>query len=321
MYIDTALTPQEVADILKISKSTVYELIKRKEINSYRVGKKVRVDLKDVEAYKNKTKNIKSTVVDSPSTKSDSSLYNTTSQREELLENHNLIICGQDVILDILCRYLACYKDGIRALRSYEGSYNGIYALYCGKAQVATAHMWDSKTKEYNVPYVEKMLPGIPAVIIRLVGRMEGFYVAKGNPKEIKDWNDLKRSDITIINREKGSGTRILLDEHLRQMGIDGQNIKGYYRESITHLAVASVVARGGADLGIGNEKACSQVENVDFIPIQQEKYDMIIKKKDMNEASIKAILEIIQSKEFKMEISGIGGYDISELGKIIAET
>lgn len=324
MYIDTALTPQEVADILKISKSTVYELIKRKDINSYRVGKKVRVDLKDVEAYKNKTRKIKENISnDTASTINESNpiLYNTESQRKESLKKYSLVVCGQDVVLDILCRYLACHEDGIRALRSYESSYNGIYELYRGKIEVATAHMWDGKTGQYNVSYVEKMLPGTSAVVIRLVGRMQGFYVAKGNPKKIKNWDDFKRPDITIINRERGSGTRILLDEHLRQMNIVGNEIKGYSRESISHLAVASVVARGGADLGIGNEKSCSQVENIDFIPIQQEKYDMIIKKQDMNKPEIKAIMKIVQSQEFKLEILGIGGYDVSEMGKIIAET
>ncbi|MCH3962807.1 MAG: helix-turn-helix transcriptional regulator [Clostridium sp.] len=316
MYIDTALTPQEVADILKISKSTVYELIKRKEINSYRVGKKVRVDLKDVEAYKNKTKN---TVTDAAVPEPVS--YNTEPRNKVPFEKYSFVICGQDPILDILCRYLSCYKDGIRVLRSYEGSYNGIYALYCDKVQVATAHMWDERTGEYNVPYIEKMLPGTPAIVIRLAARMEGFYVATGNPKNIKDWEDLKRSDITLVNREKGSGTRILLDEHLRSMGIDGSKIEGYYRECVSHLAVASVVARGGADFGIGNEKACSQVKGIEFIPIQEEKYDMIVKKRDLNKPSIKAIMNILESEQFQMEIMGIGGYDISEMGKIIAET
>ncbi|MCI1945717.1 substrate-binding domain-containing protein [Clostridium luticellarii] len=320
MYIDTALTPQEVADILKISKSTVYELIRRKEINSYRVGKKVRVDLKDVEAYKNKTKNIKTISNDFTNT-SGIMTSNTVFQSKDTLEKYSFVISGQDAILDILCRYLACYEEGMRALRSYEGSYNGIYALYCGKVQAATAHMWDGETKEYNVPYIKKMLPGTPAVIIRLVGRMTGFYVAKGNPKRIKDWNDFRRQDITMINREKGSGTRILLDEHLRQMNILGNQIKGYSRECVSHLAVASIVARGGADLGMGNEKSCSQVDGVDFVPIKEEKYDMVIKKEDINKPSTKAIMDILSSEEFRMEIQGIGGYNISEMGKIIAET
>ena len=323
MDIDTALTPQEIADILKISKSTVYDLIKKREINSYRVGKKVRVDLKDVEAYKNKTKNIKSGT-DNPVTPATLFTHASTDAmplNEESVEENSFVISGQDTILDILCRYLDCYPSGTRVLRSYEGSYNGIYALYCGRVQVATAHIWDSKTGQYNISFVERMLPGTPAVIIRLVGRMQGFYVAKGNPKGIKGWEDFSRSDITIVNREKGSGTRILLDEHLREMNILGRNINGYSRECISHLATASIIARGGADLGIGNEKACSQVQGVDFIPIQKEKYDLIIKKEDIHHPAVTAILDIIRSEEFQMEIAGIGGYDISEMGQIVAET
>ena len=323
MDIDTALTPQEVADISKISKSTVYDLIKKNAINSYRVGKKVRVDLKDVEAYKNKTKNIKTPAADfsNSSILISPALSDAMSQNDEPTDEYSFVISGQDPILDILCRYLEFYPTGKRVLRSYEGSYNGIYELYCGKVQVATAHMWDGKTGEYNVPYIERMLPGVSAVIIRLVGRTQGFYVANGNPKGIKDWKDFSRSDITIINREKGSGARILLDENLRKMNILGKNINGYKHECISHLAVASTVARGDADLGIGNEKASSQVKGIDFIPIQKEKYDLIIKKEDMNHPTVKAILDILNSKDFKMEILGIGGYDIDEMGKIIAET
>lgn len=319
MVENKPLTPQEVADILKVSKSTVYELMKRRELNAYRVGKKLRVDLEDVENYKNKTKDIRPSIAYSQETNNfnaQPAIYEAVPEKSS-----SFIISGQDVILDILCRYLGRHPKGIRALRSYEGSYNAIYALYQGECQVATAHMWDGKTGEYNVPYVERMLPGTPTVIIRLASRMQGFYVARGNPRNIRDWNDLRRSDIVIINREKGSGTRILLDEHLRKMGISGKSINGYTRESQSHLAVASTVARGGADLGIGNEKAALQVQGVDFIPIQKEQYDMVIKKEDMDQPAFKAIFEIIRSEEFKLELQGLGGYDLTELGKFIAET
>ena len=318
MIENTSLTPQEVADKLKISKSKVYELMKCRELNAYRVGKKLRVDLEDVESYKNKTKDAKpiSTFSPEPSKFIYSPIHEETHDKSS-----SFIISGQDVILDILCRYLDRQPNGVRALRSYEGSYNAVYALYQGEVQVATAHMWDGKTGEYNVPYIERMLPGTPAVVVRLASRMQGFYVAKGNPKNIKDWNDLRRSDIIIINREKGSGTRILLDEHLRKLGISGRSINGYLRESRSHLAIASTVARGDADLGIGNEKACLQVQGIDFIPIQKEQYDMIIKKEDINYPAIEAIFEIIRSDEFKIELQGLGGYDLTELGKVIAET
>ncbi len=119
------------------------------------------------------------------------------------------------------------------------------------------------------------MLPGIPAIIVHLANRKQGFYVQKGNPKGVKGWEDLKRSGITIINREIGSGTRILLDEHLKKIGISGNSIDGYERECFSHLAVASTVARGGADIAIGNEKASQQVKGIDFIPLQTESYEL----------------------------------------------
>lgn len=315
--VDSPLTPQEVADILKISKSTVYDLIKRRQLNSYRVGKKLRVDLTDVENYKNKTK------AKSPSDlipEANKCIY-PTYNKEQFYNNNTFIICGQDVILDILCRFLNKHSAGIRALRSYEGSYNAIYALYKGEVQVATAHMWDSKSGEYNIPYINSMLPGTPAVVIRLASRMQGFYVARGNPKSIKGWDDLLRPDITIVNREKGSGTRILLDEHLRRMKVNSSIINGYGRECQSHIAVASIVARGEADLGIGKEKACNQVQGIDFVPVQKEQYDMIIKKEDLKSPAMEAVISILHSEDFILEVQSLGGYDLTELGKIVAET
>lgn len=329
MTENTPLTPQEVADILKISKSTVYEMIKRKEINSYRVGKKLRVDLQDVEDYKNRTKEMKPAnpvnTAAAPSVNQmvagESFPIHFVPPREFMGRAGSFVISGQDVILDILCRFLDRHPHGTRALRSYEGSYNGLYALYRGDIQIATAHIWDSQSGIYNVPFVERMLPGIPAIVVRLASRMQGFYVAKGNPKNIKGWEDFRRSDIVLVNREKGSGTRILLDQHLRRLGIPGSSIQGYQRECQSHLTVAGTVARGGADVGIGSEKAGLQVQEIEFIPMQKEDYDMVIKKEDMRKTSFEAILDIVRSEEFKLEISAIGGYDLTETGKIVAET
>jgi len=210
---------------------------------------------------------------------------------------------------------------GFSPLRSYEGSYNGLYALYQGKVQVATAHLWDGDTGEYNVPYVKRMLPGVPAVIVHLAKRMQGFYIGKGNPKNIKGWEDLKRSDITIVNREKGSGTRVLLDEYLRKGGITPSSIKGYDKEYSSHLGIASAVSRGEADIGLGNEKSGLQVQEIEFIPLQQERYEMIIKKEDFHKPNFQAIMKVINSEEVKIELEGIGGYDLTDMGKVIGET
>lgn len=317
MLEDSALTPLEVAEILKISKNTVYELIKRGELKGYKVGKKVRVDLKDVEEYKNSTKN---------SSKNNSIISKAASFSEKINnytfnENISLVISGQDIMLDILARYLEGHPNGCQALRSYEGSYNGLYALYNGKVSAATAHLWDGDTGIYNIPYVKRMLPGTPAVIIHLAERMQGFYVAKGNRKNIIGWEDISRPDITIINREKGSGVRILLDEKLRKLGISANEVNGYTREASSHLAVASAVSRCAADLGIGCEKSSLQVKDISFIPLQSERYEMVIKKEDFIKPHLQAIYEILNSSEFKAEIEGIGGYDIKDMGKIVAET
>lgn len=320
MYENTVLTPQEVAEILKIAKNTVYELVKRGELNGYKVGKKIRIDLKDVEEYKNRTKNI--TLKEAAAEKVISTLPAETScfPEEDINLSSGFIICGQDLLVDILSRFLEHSHYNIRTFRSCIGSYNGLSALYMGKVKIATTHLWDGDTGQYNIPYVRRLLPGIPCIIVHLACRMQGFYVAKGNPKNIKDWEDLKRSDVNIINREKGSGTRILLDEHLRLLNIPSKKITGYNRECFSHLAVASTVARGGADVGLGNEKISFQVNNIDFIPLQKERYELVIKKEDLEKPEFKAVLEIVKSNMFKRELSALGGYDISETGNIVFE-
>lgn len=331
MNDNTPLTPQEVAEMLKISKSTVYEMIKQNKINSYKVGKKLRIDLKDVEGYKNKTK---SQVNNSayPAVENKFSNEIIGSVEGNILQSvainntnsdkfHPFIICGQDLLLDVLSRYLQIHPNGVTNLRSYQGSYNSLYSLYNGDANIATAHMWDAKTGKYNFAYVDKMLPGTSSVLVNLAYRQQGFYVYKGNPKNISSWDDLRRSDISIINREKGSGTRILLDERLKSMGIPPQSVPGYNREGLSHLALASAVARGEADYGIGIEKVANQVNSIEFIPLQTEQYDMIIKKEDINTPVMQAVISILNSTEFRNEISGLGGYDITDMGRIVGET
>ncbi|MBP9478750.1 MAG: helix-turn-helix transcriptional regulator [Sebaldella sp.] len=308
-----ALTVQDVAEILKIAKNTVYELIKRGEINSYKVGRKVRFTLSDVEDY------IQNSKVIQPVQKNNKINLNQNISEEK--DDDEFIICGQDLMLDILSNYISRNAEGKSTLRAYIGSYSSLISLYQGKIQAATTHLWDGDTGQYNVPFVRRLLPGIPAVIIHLTVRMQGFYVAKGNPKNILSWEDLKREDITLINREKGAGSRVLLDEHLRLLNIYGKSINGYNRETESHLTIASTVSRGIADVGVGIEKIASQVEGIDFIPLQKERYELVIKKEDMDTPIVKAILDILQSDEFKAEFRDIGGYDISEMGNIVATT
>ncbi|MBU3154061.1 helix-turn-helix transcriptional regulator [Clostridium estertheticum] len=327
MEANSGLTTQEVAQVLNISKNTVYELIKRGELSSYRVGRKVRIDEIDIEKYKNKSRtNIKTSSINVEQInveKINNPIITSLNTKKDLPGSSyksDFIICGQDILLDVLTRHLEQHPNGLQALRRYIGSYNGLVELYRGNINIATAHLWDCDTGVYNIPYVRRILPGVPCIIIHLVCRMQGFYVAKGNPKSITTWKDLTRSDVLMINRERGCGVRVLIDEKLCKLGIPWQSINGYESEALSHLAVASTVARGDADVAVGNEKAAQQVENIQFVPMQKERYDLIIKKDDINKPPFQAILEIINSKEFKEELRGIGGYDLTDTGKIVEQ-
>jgi putative molybdopterin biosynthesis protein len=315
MSNDVSYTPEEVAKILKISKFTVYEIIKRGELKAYHIGRKVRVEGSDIEDYKQKLKGITPSASPNTSISVSPNYSNSSNPLEE-----GLVICGQDVVLDILTRYLEKQFPNVHFLRRYTGSIDGLMSLYRGLANVVAVHLWDSDTDEYNLPYVRRILPGQPTYIINLLFRIEGFYVAKGNPKNILTWEDLIKPDVRFINREVGSGARVLLDEQLRLRGIRHQAILGYKSEEMTHLAIASKVARGEADVGLGIEKVAMQVNGLDFIPLKKERYDIVIRQEDLERPQFQALMSILKSPSFQNEVSGIGGYDLSLMGQIIAE-
>lgn len=311
-----SLNAIEVAEILNITKNTVYELVKRGELPGYKVGKKLRIDRSDVDNY------IESQKIGYTNKAISKSKETVQLNLESKIDrSKDIIIAGQDQILDILSEYIKENIADVRVLRNQVGSYSNLYDLYNDRISLCSSHLWDGDKNEYNYEYVRRLLPGIPCVIINLAYRMQGFYVAKGNPYNISSWEDLINKKVSIINREKGSGTRILLDEKLRANNISSSNIKGYNIERNSHLSVASSIARGEGDVGIGIEKIALQVKGIDFIPMQEERYDIVIKKSDLASPIYKAIVDIIKSKEFKDEIDGLSGYDIRDIGRIIAET
>ncbi len=314
MSTEISYTPEEVANILKISRFTVYELIKRGDLTAYRIGRKVRVEAPDLENYKQKAKRLPV-----------SPAYVQTETERDINPNSSsidegLIICGQDLVLDILTRHLEKRFPHVRFLRNYVGSMDGLSALYHGQANVVTAHLWDGDTNEYNLPYIRHLVPGHKTVVFNLFYRMEGFYVAAKNPKNIHTWADLRQPGLRFVNRERGSGARVLLDEHLRQLGIPHSRINGYGQEETSHVAVASRVARGEADVGLGIEKAAMQVQAVEFIPMQKERYDLVMREEDLGKPHFQALLEILRSPAFRNEVVGIGGYDVADMGKQLAE-
>ncbi|WP_342507034.1 helix-turn-helix transcriptional regulator [Sporosarcina sp. FSL K6-2383] len=305
-------TTEEIAHILKVSKLTVYDLIKKGVLPSYRVGRQIRVDAQDLHTYKEQAKSGHVVMKPSPSmTKSPESA--STSLRQ-------IIISGQDISLDILANYIEKSSTTIRPLRSYTGSLNSLVDMYQGKADVVSTHLFDGDTDSYNLPYIRRILVGHSYIVLHLLSRWEGFYVAKGNPKNIQTWTDFLTPGITMINREKGSGARVLIDEQLRLSGITPHTVKGYDTEESSHIGVASKVVSGQADVGVGIEKAARLVD-VDFIPIIQEHYDLVIMKTPKNAEFIEQLQSIVQSESFQNELEAIGGYDLSRTGEIMYET
>ncbi|MGN1350133.1 MAG: substrate-binding domain-containing protein [Anaerovoracaceae bacterium] len=312
MKQDKIYSTKEVAEILHVSKSTIYELLKKGELNSYKVGRNLRFSREDIDLYMNKARN-----------KQEGTVKKTFASQGLLFDNmpaqQGVVLCGQDMMLDVLSNYMRL--NGIPCLRAYVGSFESLLSLYQGKVQIASAHLWDYEKDEYNVPFVKRLLPGIHCSVIHLTYRTQGFYVAKGNPKKIRGWEDLNRQDIKIINRECGSGSRVLLDGKLCALNISPDEVNGYNEETTSHLTVASAVGRGDVDLGLGSEKVGRQVDNIDFIPLQKESYDLVIKSDSMESPEIRTLMMIISSKEFQNQFAHAGGYDTTDMGKLIART
>lgn len=318
MSDDHLLTPAEVATILKIKKNTVYEMIKRGDLPAFRVGRKLRVHSDAIAFLQQKV--IPPGSVNRLSAEAQGNLASAPyALSPNMVEKTSLVICGQDIALDLLTRHLERQVHGLQVLRNHIGSIPGLMSLYEGKAHLAAIHLWDSDSNSYNIPYVRRLLPGIPTVVIHIACRQQGFYVEAGNPLNIQTWHDLIRPDVNLVNREPGCGTRVLLDEKIRALGIDRTLIKGYNTWVFSHLEVASRVARGVANLGIGNQKAALQVRGVEFVPMQEERYELVIREEDLSDAIIQCVLSILRSDSFKQELQGLGDYKTDEMGTIIA--
>ena len=217
MARNRSLSTQEVADILHVSKSTIYDLIRRGEIHSYKIGRKVRFTQDDVDAYIARSRHEHST---RPVKNIDTHSTLLTPDKDE---QPQLILSGQDVILDILASFLQ--QEGVTVARTYLNSFEGLLSLYQDNIQVAACHLFDGF--DYNTSYVRSLMPGVPAALVNVSYRTQGFYVRKGNPKDIRGWSDLGREDITVLNRRTGSSARILMDIQLKRLGIPASRVRG----------------------------------------------------------------------------------------------
>jgi putative molybdopterin biosynthesis protein len=236
-------------------------------------------------------------------------LYRDPSEIERTIVH----IGSHDLCLDLLAQFLA---DSSRRLTSANaGSLGGLVALRRGEAHLAGSHLLDPQTGNYNVSYVKQYLPDVPVVLVTFVHREQGLIVAPGNPKGIKGLADLARPDVCYVNRQRGAGTRILLDYHLGQLGIDPAQVCGYAREEYTHLAVAVAVQSGVADCGLGIA-AAARALRLDFIPLEQERYDLVIPQTHYESDLLRPLLDLIRGPDFRRTVAELPGYDATHMGE-----
>jgi putative molybdopterin biosynthesis protein len=238
-------------------------------------------------------------------------------------EIERTVVCigSHDNALDLLANILKKRHPRYSLSSAHVGSMGGLLALRKGEAHMAGTHLLDEETGRYNVPFIQRLLGDRKIVLMNLVYRQQGLIVHKGNPKNIRGFQDLARQDVVFINRQAGAGTRLLTDKHLRELGISPDQVNGYGREEYTHMGVASGVLTGVADAGLGILAAARALE-LEFIPVAKERYDIAVPAEYMTLGPVSALLEIIKSdREFRNEVETLGGYDISDMGKILYES
>jgi putative molybdopterin biosynthesis protein len=228
-----------------------------------------------------------------------------------------MIVGSHDNTLDLLADELRAQSAGFSLSSSHVGSMGGLMAVKRGVCHAAGIHLLDENDGTYNTSYVQKHLNGMELRLIQLVLRDQGLIVPKGNPKKIKGLEDLGRDDIQLINRQGGSGTRILLDYRLQQLGISPGRISGYGNEEFTHMAVAAAVLSGAADVGLGIQAAAKALD-LDFIPVVTEQYDLIVPAEFFSLPAVQALMEVIRSDAFKTRVNALGGYHTQRTGEVL---
>lgn len=342
---DEALTAEDVAAMLRVSKNSVYRLVQSGEIASYHVGRKLRFTRQAVDDYieKSLTENApsagmtpandslvaktgasasgsqpSSAAQGAPSSPSPLDAPAELPSAFALPRERAFVIAGNDVSGDLLAN--ALNQQGVPTTRAYAGSYTALANLYAQQADAALVHLFDGRTNSYNVPYVQRIAPGTPVVVIRILKRRQGFIVREGNPKRITTWGSLLHERIRLANRARGCGTRVLLDEKLLSLEARPETIAGYGTECPTGAQAAALVASGAADVCVGTERIASYAPGLEFVPMQTEWLDLAIEKSERTKPLVRSLKEIAASDSFRHDIAQIEGCEAVNTGAVVYE-
>lgn len=296
------MNTKEVAQYLGIHEKQVYALIKSKRIPATRVTGKWVFPKKLIDEW------IESNAKTG---------LEQARQKSRRIEGALLASGSNDPILDMLQTYMKKSYPEFYIFSSNTGSTDGLKALNMGYTDIAWSHLLDPKSGEYNIPFLSTYLPNVKPVVVNLFLRDLGFVVAPKNPLGIRGFEDLPRKEIRFINRQRGSGTRVLLDHHLKRLRISPSKIHGYEKEAYTHFEVGLSILSKEADVGIVTV-AVSKLLGLPFIPITQERFDMLLDQSTFFEKGVQAFIEILSSKEFRERVGRLGSYDFKNSGKIL---
>lgn len=320
---DEALQVEDVSALLGVGRNTVYALAKSGELASYRVGRKLRFTRADVERYIEASKTGGSPASTGPipvvpvSAASSSSPY-AAAIPELVPASDPFVISGGDISADIIAHAIS--GRGFPCSRAYLGSYLALVDLYLGRADAAVVHLFDRKSGTYNIPYVQRLAPGVPVSVVRVARRSVGLIVQAGNPKRLHSWGSLLTRDASLVNVARGSAMRVLLDEVLCELEARPESVRGYDREVSSPDAVASFVAKGAAEAGVGTSNLAQATMGVDFLPMQNEWIDIVVKKNERTRPLVRAIKRLGDDPRVRRELEALG-FDASRLGSIVYES
>ncbi len=226
-------------------------------------------------------------------------------------------IGSHDNILDLMANFLHRMTPPLRLSSAHVGSMGGIMAIRRGEAHFGGTHLLDENTGEYNVSFITRFLADTPLQLINLCYREQGLIVPKGNPHRITSLADLIARNLTFINRQKGAGTRLLTDKILRDSNLEPDQLAGYNHEEYTHMNVSASVLSGSVDAGMGI-RAAAQALDLDFVPVAEERYDLIVPTVFLDDARMKAALDLMNNDSFKTRIEELGGYNLRNCGSVM---
>ena len=297
-------TTKEVAEYLSINEKQVYRLIKEKKIPATRITGKWLFPKNLIEEW----------IMSNARVSVEEAAHPKISP-----ENQVVIAGSNDIALELLLKNASLLHPQYTFSISNIGSLAGLIALQNGGCHIAATHLLDQETGEYNSSFIKKHFPDMKIALLNVAHREQGLIVKKGNPLGLKTVKSIITKKANIINRQEGSGTRVLLDYRLKESGIDPETIQGYDRVAYTHMEVALDVFSGSSDVGVGI-MAAARMLGLDFIPLAKERFDLAIPAEHFTSEPVKALRKTLNSDDFKAGIAEMGGYEVRDTGKVVYE-